>query len=185
MKTDSPGERRESRGWCQEILRVMNWNLLIRDWKIQPGPDPIQECFRGRTGRRKTGLDADAVFICQAAVHTWSEERLDIRFGGRKGRRMPGWAGGRLCVVSKSGQKSEGDQGVERKPPGCEGPSWAHPRIKLIPVEPQDSSWARNLYLKPVSLNLDPAGTFTDAPRIWPDECSWDPKWKVYASLKL
>lgn len=53
MKTDSPGERRESQGWCQEILRVMNWNLLIRDWKMQPEADPIQEYFRGRTGRRK------------------------------------------------------------------------------------------------------------------------------------
>lgn len=48
MKTDLPGVRRESQHWCQEILRVMNWSLLIGGWKIQLESGPICSYFGER-----------------------------------------------------------------------------------------------------------------------------------------
>lgn len=130
MKTNSPGERRESRGWCQEILRVMNWNLLIRDWKIQPEPDPIQEFFRGRTGRRKGGRGCCLYLPGSCAHLKWRKPWHPV--WGRKGLIASRcWAGQEVeCMWSGSQGGNPQVTRVWRGAPWHEGSMWAHPRAQ-------------------------------------------------------
>lgn len=167
-------------GWCQEILRVMNWNLLIRDWKIQPEPDPIQEYFRGGQAGGRVGCWG--LYLPGSYVHLkWRKPWHPV--WGRKGKQMPGCAGGGMHMGSKSGQKCEGDQGVEGSPHDmkalcrCTPKLWADP---CAPLSLYAGAW--NVRLKPVRI-LDPVGACRDAPRIWWDGYSWDLKWNIHASL--
>ena len=145
----------------------MNWNLLIRDWKIQPEPDPIQEYFRGGQARGRVGLRG--LYLPGSREHLkWRKPWHPV--WGRKGKQMPGCAGGGTHVGSKSGQKCEGDQGVEgslhdmKAPCRCTSELWADP---CAPLSLYAGTW--NLHLKPVR-NLGPVGACRDAPRIWQDD---------------
>lgn len=165
MKTDSPGERRESQGWCQEILRVMNWNLLIRDWKIQPELTLFRSTLE--EGQAGGSVDRDAVFLC-LQLGTLDVEKALASCLGQKGidcKQTLSWARSWTHVIKKSGWNAAGDQ-------GWKGALWQDPictpkhrnghRASL-----RCSSGTWNLHLKPAK-NLDPAGICTDALRIWP-----------------
>lgn len=139
MKTDSPGKRRGSRGWCQEILRVMNWNLLIKDWKIQPEPDPIWEYFReGQAGGR---VDAAAVYLPGSCAHLKWRKPWHLVWG-RKGKQM--LAGQEVgCMRSASQGRSLQVTRVWKGAPMTWRPHVGTPQsTELSPVHPQDSTQA-------------------------------------------
>lgn len=168
MKTDSPCEKRESQGWCQEILRVMNWNLLIRDWKIQPEPDPIQEYFRGRTVRRKGGRWCCLYLPGGCAQLTWRKPWHPV--WGREGLIASRHCAGQEVECTWSGSQSASLQvtrGWKGAPvTGRRGRHTPKPRPgHCAPVRFYSGTW--NLHPKPVR-NLDSVDIYTDVPRIWP-----------------
>lgn len=165
MKTDSPGERRESQGWCQEILRVMNWNLLIRDWKIQPEADPIPEYVRGRTGRRKHGQRC--CLHLPAAGHTWCGESLGLLFGAERDWLQAGAELGKRLNTCHQEVRVEFCRWQGWKGDLWQDPIWTPKHKNGHDTSPWFSSGTWNLHLKPAK-NLDPAGICTDALRIWP-----------------
>lgn len=148
MKTDSPGERRESRSWCQEILRVMNWNLLIRGWKIQTEPDPLQEHFR-RMGEGVRGyqchLYVPGRWVClkprKPGHPVWEHERLDY-----SGIAEPGDTRGQDCRVGGNRQWKQ---------------AWIKRKCRSEPCAPQDSAqfFATGILSQSRSKNLDPIKT--------------------------
>lgn len=156
----------------------MNWNLLIRDWNVQPAPDPVQEMLgEGRAGGRVPRVPSvSAGHLC-----AWSMGKPWHCAWGRKHL---------IANRYHPKQETEGlgfqNQGVEGRQ-SCEirgyGSSWACPPAV---GHPRDVHWELKACIGSHSRISVLWASLTHGLMILaPNEYTWGPKWKVHASCML